>query len=792
MSIVRTDLAGSTSVSLSFANGHGAVEPFFRHEKLGGGSPDGCSIAVTNYYIEIDGRPALPVMGEFHFSRYPHRYWEDALRAIKSGGIDIVSTYVFWIHHEEREGVLDWTEDLNLRAFIQACARVGLRAVVRIGPFAHGECRNGGLPDWLYGRAFNVRSTNPEFLSHVQSFYAAIAAQLTGLLFKDGGPVIGIQLDNEYMHAGAPWEVTYRQGTEWVPAGDEGTDYMWALKTLALAAGLDVPLYTCTGWIGSPVVEGEMLPVQGGYAFTPWIPDPDYVQPPTPHFLFDDRHKNPVIGGAPTYDASRYPYACCELGGGIQITYHHRPVVPAACVEAQAVVALGSGTNLLGYYMYHGGTQRVTDRGYTNEYSVPRLSYDFQAPVREFGQLNQSYHALKLIHIFLHAFGQQLAPLHVVLPDARPRSPHDTDTLRVAARADRMGGFLFLTNYQDHVDMRDHQDVTMRIHAGDEEIVLPREHGLCLPRDASVILPINLMLGTVRLVYATAQPLTRLASEHGDVWVFFAAPGTPVEYAFARDMLRDVEAPGIHLYSDEERLYATVEPGGAALLTLTALDGTVARILTLTRAQALRAWTVMLEGEARLVLSEAMVVEDGECLRITSQDGHEGAIGLVMYPPLAHGLETADGRVDESADTIFARYTIPIPATRMPVEIAPLPGRRYLLRVPGGIPVGAEDVLLRIRYDGDIGEAYLGGTLINDNFYNGEPWEIGLKRFADCLEAHDLLIRIVPRHDRGHGPQYEATGMASRLAGEDGGIGIIHTVEAIAEYRIAAWARRGM
>lgn len=92
--------------------------------------------------------------------------------------------------------------------------------------------------------------------------------QLTGLLYKEGGPVVGIQLDNEYMHCGAPWEVTFKPGTEWVPAGSEGASHILKLKQIAVDAGLDVPFYTCTGWLRSPVPEGEVLPMQGGYAFT--------------------------------------------------------------------------------------------------------------------------------------------------------------------------------------------------------------------------------------------------------------------------------------------------------------------------------------------------------------------------------------------------------------------------------------------------------------------------------------------------------------------------------------------
>src|SRR5208337_4465695 len=98
----------------------------------------------------------------------------------------------------------------------------GLHAIVRVGPFCHGEVRNGGLPDWLYGRSFRVRSNDNGYLEHVKRLYGQIAGQLDGLYFKDGGPIIGIQLENELLHAGAPWETTPRLCMERVPAGFDG------------------------------------------------------------------------------------------------------------------------------------------------------------------------------------------------------------------------------------------------------------------------------------------------------------------------------------------------------------------------------------------------------------------------------------------------------------------------------------------------------------------------------------------------------------------------------------------
>ena len=174
------------------------------HLDLGGTNPRGGKITFNSFYMEENGTPRLPVMGEFHYARFPEAYWDESLRKMKAGGVNVVATYVFWNMHEEVEGEFDWSGPRNLRHFIELCGKNDLQAIVRVGPFCHGEIRNGGLPDWLYGRPFNVRSNDPTYLHYVQRLYGEIAKQLDGLLYKNGGPVIGIQLENEYQHSGAP------------------------------------------------------------------------------------------------------------------------------------------------------------------------------------------------------------------------------------------------------------------------------------------------------------------------------------------------------------------------------------------------------------------------------------------------------------------------------------------------------------------------------------------------------------------------------------------------------------
>jgi beta-galactosidase len=90
---------------------------------VGGQSPDGHLLSASGSYITLDGKPWFPVMGEFHFSRYPKADWEEEFQKMKAGGIQVISTYIFWIHHKEVEGQFDWTGQRDVRRFVELCAK---------------------------------------------------------------------------------------------------------------------------------------------------------------------------------------------------------------------------------------------------------------------------------------------------------------------------------------------------------------------------------------------------------------------------------------------------------------------------------------------------------------------------------------------------------------------------------------------------------------------------------------------------------------------------------------------
>ena len=129
-------------------------------------NPQGKTLGVNNYYLVKNGRPWFPLMGEFHFSRCPRHMWEDELLKMKAGGIDIVSSYCFWIHHEEEKGIFDFSGQRDLRAFIKLCKKHGLYFLLRSGPWCHGEVRNGGFPDWIQALP-GKRSNDPTYLFYV-------------------------------------------------------------------------------------------------------------------------------------------------------------------------------------------------------------------------------------------------------------------------------------------------------------------------------------------------------------------------------------------------------------------------------------------------------------------------------------------------------------------------------------------------------------------------------------------------------------------------------------------------
>jgi len=722
----------------------------------GGRSPDGHELAINSRYLTFDGKPWFPVMGEFHYSRYAASDWEQELLKMKAGGIRIVSTYVFWIHHEEVGGQFDWSGQRDLRHFVELAGRHGLLVWVRIGPWDHGEVRNGGLPDWLL-RKCATRQNDPTYLKYVARFYGEIGRQLHGLYWKDGGPIAGVQIENEYHERGP----------------GKGEEHILTLRRLAREAGLDTPFYTVTGWDDAAVPARDVVAVFGGYPDGFWYRSLKPL-PPSPNYFFtpircEENVGNDLRSLRPDIDArfKTTPFLTAEMGGGMELAYHRRPLMTADDIAALDVVKLGAGVVLYGYYMFHGGTnpegklttlQESQSTGYPND--LPIKTYDFQAPLGEFGQMRPSFRDLKTIHLFLNDFGPGLAPMAPYFPDQRPAGKQDRDTPRVAVRSDSHSGFIFLNNYQKDHPLPARESLRVQVRLAGGTITVP-SHPVAIPSGAYTFWPVNLSLGNAILEYATAQPLCTL----DDTVFFFAWPGIKPEFAFIADDGLSIEAPGATMRRENGRIYISgITPGAGSAIELRTTSGQYTHIVLLSRDEARNLWKAPLAGRERLILSPADVYFDGDKVHLTAAD--PASLRFGVFPSLESAVA---GFQRAGEDGIFEQYVTSVPPVaaeavvhqlaragkappvRMGKEVAMAPSEadfhvaaRWSIHIPGIASENVSEVLLRITYQGDVARIYAGKRLITDDFYHDAPWEIGLKNMSAVERKQGLELQILP------------------------------------------------
>ena len=688
-----------------------------------GTSPGGERISFTNFYMEINGKPFIPVSGEFHYSRMDAGRWEDELIKMRMGGINVVSTYLFWNHIEEDEGEFDFSGRRDLRRFVELCAKHGLYVILRVGPFDHGEVRNGGLPDWLYGKSFTVRSTDEGFLRCVRRLYGKIGEQVKGLFYRDGGPVIAVQLDNEYMHSSAMWEITTGISNEWINRGDEGEAYILALRDIALESGLVPAFFTGTAW-GGAAYSPRVMPLWGGYAYRPWIFYSHRGEhPATEEYIYEDYHRNGAAWADdfdPAYEPEDRPYACCEMGAGMTCCYYYRFIYPYKSVDALANIKIGSGCNFPGYYMFQGGTNPIGKHGaYLNEAQVPKISYDYQAALGEYGQVRESYRRLKSIHFLTHFFGETLAPMDTVLPEsASGIDPRDTGPLRFAVRTDGKGGFLFVNNFQDHLNMpaRKHDRVQIRTDADTYDF------DISLAPQENAILPFGLEMDGILLRQAAAQPLLRTEAGARPLYVFMKPDGMEVSFRFEDG----AEVTGFAGLADgEEANLFTVRKGEKEI-----------DVLLLSREAADRLYLLR---DGSLVFTEAALLEDEQGkLRLETTAGENV---MLCWPPERLGQSGRLERLPDRGPLGAWRAAVEAAELEMKVEY-PAP-HKAVFSLPE-LPEGLKDVRLRIRYRGDIGMLFLGNQMISDNFCNGDTWEIGLREYREELKREKMVLTIAP------------------------------------------------
>lgn len=328
----------------------------------------------------LDGKPFQIIAGEMHFARIPREYWRHRLRMARAMGLNAVATYVFWNYHEPERGRFDFvTESRDIAEFIRTAGREGLWVIVRPGPYACAEWEFGGYPWWLLREdSLVVRGTDPRFLAASASYLKRLGEEVAPLQVTRGGPVLMVQVENEY--------------------GSFGADraFLRATRDQMIAAGFEVPLFTADGpsQCRNGHVEGVLPAVNGDT-------DPLSIR---------DTVRQWNHGSGPFFSPEFYPGWLDHWG-----EEHSRVDAGETAAKFEGLLAAGVSVNL---YMFHGGT----NFGFTNganhggRFQPQPTSYDYDAPLDEAGRPTPKYFALR------EAILRRLPP-GARLPDPPPPNP---------------------------------------------------------------------------------------------------------------------------------------------------------------------------------------------------------------------------------------------------------------------------------------------------------------------------------------------------------------------------------
>lgn len=358
-------LAGMLALPASAAAGHDAHSFGWRGE-----------------HFLLDGKPFVIRGGEMHYSRVPREHWRSRLRMMKAMGLNTVGTYMFWNLHEPRPGQYDFSGQNDVAAFVRTAQEEGLWVLLRPGPYACAEWEFGGFPAWLLKTPdMRVRTSDPRYVDAVTRYLHAVGGQLAGLQVAHGGPILMVQVENEYGSFGA----------------DHG--YMGSVRDALRGAGFDGLLYTADGPTPK-MLEGGTLPDV--------LPVVNFGDDLTGSFAAFEKFRP----NSPKMAGEYYPGWFDHWGDA-----HHTGNTENILRDIGWMLERDISFSL---YMFHGGTSFgfMNGANYSSKepYQPDTSSYDYGAPLDERGQPTPAYHALRALIGKHLAAGETLPPV----PEAPP------------------------------------------------------------------------------------------------------------------------------------------------------------------------------------------------------------------------------------------------------------------------------------------------------------------------------------------------------------------------------------
>ncbi len=337
------------------------------------------TISISRTGLSIDGQPWYLLSGCIHYFRYPQAEWRDLLQTARAGGLNTIDTVIPWNRHEPLPGQFDFAAEADLPAFLDLCAAMGLYVIVRPGPYICAEWENGGLPAWLTAQeGVELRVDNPIYLEATLRWFDRLMPILAQRQITRGGPIILCQIENEHWASG-------RYGHD---------QHQHTLAQAAIARGMEVPQYTCMG------ATRDWPEFRNG-----WSGIAEKLQ--QTRALWPD---NPMIvselwsGWFDNWGASRHTQ---KTAARLDMVLHQLTAV---------------GASGLSHWMWAGGTNFGYWGGRTVGGDTIHMttSYDYDAPVGEYGELHEKFFVARRHHLFLATLGAELS---AVLADAQSGGP---------------------------------------------------------------------------------------------------------------------------------------------------------------------------------------------------------------------------------------------------------------------------------------------------------------------------------------------------------------------------------
>lgn len=311
---------------------------------------------IKNGKFLLKGEPVQLICGEMHYPRIPKEYWEDRIVRAKAMGLNTISAYVFWSVHEPIEGQFNFAGQADVAEFVRLAAKHDMFVLLRPGPYVCAEWDYGGYPFWLMQkRDMTIRSRDPKFIDLCAKYLKALGEQVSSMSINNGGNIVMVQVENEY------------------GSFDGDKVYLAALRDAILAAGFNAPLMTCDG--GGQMASGHLpgvFPTVNGAVGKDIMTFVDQFQPGGPYFV-----------------AEFYP-AWFDVWG----KRHSKVALRRPTDQLEAMLADSVSVSL---YMFHGGTNFAYTNGANNSngYEPQPTSYDYDAPLGEWGNAYPKYHAMR-------------------------------------------------------------------------------------------------------------------------------------------------------------------------------------------------------------------------------------------------------------------------------------------------------------------------------------------------------------------------------------------------------------